>query len=234
MSGTRVLVVGARPYSLGGALLTALEARGYEAVAAGITGEAHHLDLVVDGMPRIREVLELVGPQHVFCTMGMNLVDFGALDPFEWYRVHLEANVIGPMRLLAAWRAVLAEATTSSALHHYVAVSSNSATVPRQGSAAYCASKAALSQALRCAAREESGGDARGLVVYGYEPGLLAGTPMTERTAEQLPGVPLTRMRGWRLSEGVPPGALADLMVTGLTMGASLNGVLVPFDGGER
>lgn len=234
MSGSRVLVIGAQPGSLGSALLTELETRGYEAIAAGIADEAHHLDLVSDGMPRLRDVLEMVYPQHVMCTAGLNMMDPGKLDPFDWYRWHFEANVIGPMRLLNAWRSVLAEATNSSALHHYVAVSSNSATVPRQGSAAYGASKAALSQALRCVAREESGGDARGLVVYGYEPGLLAGTPMTARTAERLPGVPLTRMRGWRLAEGLPPRALADLMVTGLTMGASLNGVLIPFDGGER
>ncbi len=232
---SRVLVVGAAPGSLGAQLVDALNVRGHEPITAGIQTENFRMDVLVDGMPHLSGVLEAVNPQHIMCTVGLNMPEPNQdADPFDWYRWHFETNVVGPMRLLTAWRTHLRRGAGGSELHHFAAVSSNSATVPRRGSAAYCASKAALSQALRCKAREEDGGDSVGLVVYGYEPGLLAGTPMTARTEAAMPGVPLTRMRGWRLSAGISTAALADLMVTGLSLGAALNGVLIPLDGGER
>jgi hypothetical protein len=45
--------------------------------------------------------------------------------------------------------------------------------------------------------------------------------------------MPLTRMRGPEVSEGVSAGALARLVVQGLSCGPAMNGLLVPFDAGE-
>jgi NAD(P)-dependent dehydrogenase (short-subunit alcohol dehydrogenase family) len=118
-------------------------------------------------------------------------------------------------------------------LRHFVAISSNSAVIPRTNSAAYCASKAALSQGLRVKAREARGGD-YGYVVYGYEPGLLAGTPMTWATEKQFPDMPLHRIRGEAMAAGVPCAALAAQIVAGLQVpGAALNGATIRYDGGE-
>lgn len=231
-----VLVVGARPGSLGMHVANAVRSRGSVAVTAGISGEELACDVLADGMANLDALMEAIRPQHVVCTVGINAPEprTGWVDPTDWYRWHFETNVTGPMRLLEAFSgwAVEQAAYPSAHLRHYVGISSNSATIPRSLSAAYCASKAALSMALRVKAREASGGD-KGFIVYGYEPGLLAGTPMTQKTADDFPGK-LHRMRGRALDPGVSTAALAAQIVSGLQVpGAALNGVLLRYDGGE-
>lgn len=230
----RVLVVGARANSLGDMVGAAAMAYGYEVVTAGVSGEEDvALDVVNAEDRRLEEVLHGLQPQHVVCTVGVNAPQTDVHASLtEWYGVHLWANVLGPMRLLRAWQHVMAPAD-GEPLRHYVAISSNSARIPRGGSAAYCASKAALSMALSVEARNASGGDL-GYLVYGYEPGLLAGTPMTKGTAAQFAGMPLHRMRGRANADGVSAGELARLLVHNLgSPGAALNGCLIPFDAGE-
>lgn len=112
----------------------------------------------------------------------------------------------------------------------FVAISSNSAHIPRRGSMPYCASKAALSMALRVAARELAN---KNVAVWGYEPGLLAGTPMSEQTRRDFGTDPLHRMPGvsW---EGLPVGDLAQQIVQDIsTFSVAHNGLMIPFDGGE-
>lgn len=231
----RVLVVGAQPHSLGDQIGGALIADGWELRTAGVSGEEDiRLDLAADEDDRLRDVLAGLEPQHVVCTAGINYPQTDTSESLtEWYGTHWWANVMGPMRLLREWQKFLAFEEDIPGLHHYVAISSNSARIPRGASAAYCASKAALSMALRVEARNADGGD-YGYIVYGYEPGLLAGTPMTNGTAAQFPGVPLHRMRGSANAEGVSAGELAALVVHNLgSSGAALNGCLIPFDAGE-
>lgn len=234
----RVLVIGARTGSLGGAICDEVRAEGGVASTAGISGEEYDLDLHFTPLLRVRNVLRAARPDHVVCTAGINTPESDqGNDPRDWYRWHFEANVIGPMRLLHEFAAWVTEDMDGGnrliPLRHFVAISSNSATIPRTNSAAYCASKAALSQALRVKAREALGGD-HGYLVYGYEPGLLTGTPMTRRTQKDFPGVPLHRMRGEVLAEGVPTEALAAYIVAGLRVpGAALNGATIRYDGGE-
>lgn len=234
-----VLVVGARPGSLGAALVgECLRTLGGVVRTWGLHDEGRNINLLTAPMGTIRSALILDRPTHVLCTVGVNVPEIHREgdDPKDWYDHHWHNNVVGPMRLLTAWRDVLRKGVWEDGyeLRHFVAISSNSATVPRSGSTAYCASKAGLSQALRCAARELQGGDLCGLVAYGYEPGLLVDTPMTDQTAEDFRGLPLTRMRGKRNSQGISPHELARVVVAGLGTGTALNGVLVPFDGGER
>lgn len=228
-----LLVVGARRDSLGAAVAHQANGSGYHVVKGGLHEEDYGIDLVQDSISKLEGALSTIQPTHVVCTVGLNTArEPGESDPGVWYRMHYEANVIGPMRLLEAWIRLLAETDTGHTQHHYVAVSSNSAHVPRSGSAAYCSSKAALSMALRVKAREAANGGSN-LFVYGYEPGLLAGTPMTQDTEQRWSGLALTRMRDARLKHGLPTASLAWMMVQNLTLGPEVNGCMFRLDADE-
>lgn len=186
------------------------------------------MDVVHDSLEVLARILTSWRPDGLLCTVGHNAgMPATDLDPAEWYERHFETNVIGPMRLLEAWLIALDDLPLGPA--HFVAISSNSAGVPRSGSAAYCASKAALSMALRVKARENRG---ERCIIYGYEPGLVAGTPMTDAVASRFAG-PLTRMRPEVLAHGMPPDALAKMVVASLRLGAELNGCLFRLDADE-
>lgn len=189
------------------------------------------MDLYRDPLGSLAGTLAQLKPDHIVVTAGVNDPFYGG-DPTDWYERHFALNTIGPMRLLQAWQNVLKGEQGYAGVHHYVAISSNSARVPRSNSAAYCASKAALSQALRVKAREV--GPDGNLAVYGYEPGLLAGTPMTKDTELRWQGMPLTRMRDPLLSRGIPPLSMAQMVVQGLFLGTEMNGLLIPLDADER
>lgn len=228
----RLLVVGARPDSLGAQVASAAEDAQMEVITFGLFNERYPLDIARCTMGEMVTALNVADPTHIVCTAGINVPEGNDMDPSEWYQEHFLVNVVGPMRLLEAW-AVGRKREHANLPGHYVAISSNSAVIPRSKSAAYCASKAALSMALRVKAREALGGD-KGYIVYGYEPGLLAGTPMTQKTEDDFPGVPLHRMRGEALAQGVRASHLAAQIVAGLLVpGASLNGATIRYDGGE-
>ncbi len=231
MSGG-VLVVGAREGSLGDAIAVVAQARGHRVLTAGIHDEQTPLDVVQMPMKALVQKLDALRPRHIVCTVGMNMPEpVQPEDVFDWYRWHYETNVIGPMRLLEAWyRALESPDYRLVPRGHYVAISSNSATIPRTGSAAYCSSKAALSMALRVKGRE--GTDKR-VLVYGYEPGLLAGTPMTAKSREAFAG-PLHRMKPQELVEGIEPAHLAGYLVANLAHhGSALNGHLIGYSADE-
>lgn len=237
-----VLVVGARSTtSLGGAVVRELDMVDCRSVTAGISGEEWEMDLYNSPLSTIRSVLRAVRPHHVVCTAGINMPESVGHDPRDWYRWHFEANAIGPLRLLhefATWITEDLNVVSGESMRHFVAISSNSAVIPRTQSAAYCASKAALSQGLRVKAREAQGGD-HGYIVYGYEPGWLADTPMSDNIEKHLatmavPANQMHRMRGKALGAGVSTQALAQQIVAGLWVpGAALNGATIRYDGGE-
>jgi NAD(P)-dependent dehydrogenase (short-subunit alcohol dehydrogenase family) len=227
------LVVGARPGSLGAAIAHQCRGFGYQVVTAGISGEDRQLSLTRMNFITLLGEMRALRPTHVICTVGMNEPEPPGWDPEAWYGKHFATNVTGPMRLLNAWLGSLgADVPGEQRVRHFVAISSNSARLPRSSSAAYCASKAALSMALRVKAREAAGKGSQ-VAIYGYEPGLLEGTPMTDATREQFPGVPLTRMRHPALSNGVSTAGLAAMVAGNLTQGLALNGLLIPFDADE-
>jgi NAD(P)-dependent dehydrogenase (short-subunit alcohol dehydrogenase family) len=229
----KVLVVGARKGSLGEEVAMYAALAAYDVVTAGIAGEERTLSLG-SSVLSLAAFLEKEQPTHVVCTVGINNPEQD-LDPDalqEWYRWHFGVNVVMPMKLLQAWTMVLANNDTERVPHHYVAISSNSAHVPRSGSAAYCASKAALSMALRVKARELSGAGSN-LFVYGYEPGLLADTPMTADTVAQFGPGRLTRMRDQRLAGGMAKSSLASLIVHNLGSGPEVNGCMFRLDADE-
>jgi NAD(P)-dependent dehydrogenase (short-subunit alcohol dehydrogenase family) len=133
--------------------------------------------------------------------------------------------------------ALLAEAmdkwmNVDPAAHHaFVAVSSNSAHVARSESAGYCASKAALSMAVRCAARRYA--PLNTFRIWGYEPGLILDSPMTEAVRMSVrPDVPLHRIPG---NHTLRRGDLAQRIVDDIASGDRwLNGCMLRLDGGEQ
>lgn len=224
-----LLIVGARENGLGARIRETALARhareDWKVVTAGVAGEERLLD-VCGPMGDMVEVLQGVQPSLVVCTVGKNEARDGQ-SLGAWMSDHFFVNVTGPMRLLDAWLMAGGHGEGSQ----YVAISSNSAHIARRGSTAYCASKAALSMALRVRARE-IGGDP--VVVYGYEPGLLANTPMTEEVRQRFEG-PLSRMQGSGLDKGLNPYRLAGMVVCNLALGgAELNGCMLRIDAGEQ
>lgn len=245
--GPRLLVVGAAPRSLGDHVAREAELGPYSFDAiytAGITPTPHDGDppegkvayedyyLDLRHVNSIKEVLGEVKPDIIVCTVGVNNPT-SVLDSFADLALEdsFHVNVIGVLALLRHF--VKAEGSgywNGSTNKKFVAISSNSARIPRRRSLAYCASKAALSMALRVAARELAD---EGVVVWGYEPGLLAGTPMTADTEGLFAGGPLHRMPGVPES-GLLPAALAQMILHDVAnVSPAFNGLLIPFDAGE-
>lgn len=231
-----VLVVGAADLSLGKAIAQACNDIGHTVYTAGLYGGGEDLVADIRNPLRCETLINETKPTYVVCTAGVNRpAKFGSLDENmrTWLWGSMESNVMGPMYLLRAFSALLPSyhksRDQSEYRPHFVAISSNSARIARRSSMAYCASKAALSMAIRCAARELTGDPC---LVYGYEPGLLKDTPMTMRLAERFGEHP-TRMPG--APDGVAVPYTADVIARNLrTGGVALNGCLIPLDAGEQ
>jgi NAD(P)-dependent dehydrogenase (short-subunit alcohol dehydrogenase family) len=239
----KLLVVGAREGSLGSAVKdVAAGSTLFESVfTAGVSGEEDYpLDVCrqksVYAFLRKREV------DHVICTTGINLP--GTIRGQAWrigMTKQMHVNFFGPMTLLAEWSRYWRDKYTDPAVpeeeyapRHFVVVSSNSAHIPRTASGGYCASKAALSMGVRCAAREI---DAHGypLVAYGYEPGWIEGTPMSEAVKEDL-AQHAAVLRPHRIpsGQGISRWNLAALMVNNIiNTNREMSGCMLRVDGGE-
>lgn len=241
-----LLVIGAQRHGSLGQAIADEALKNYDIpriFTAGITDEALFCD--VRQLTSIKACLDEARPTYVVCTVGVNQPHqfrVGGLGLTMQDAFH--TNVIGPME-------VLHQFITSPTRHpdqregkyrrRFAAISSNSARVPRTGSTPYCASKAALSMALRVAARELAD-DPSAPLVWGYEPGLLAGTPMTEQTLQHFtdpkkvgrePYPPLHRMKGVP-ALGLPVAELAERIMADVVYGSpGLNGCMFPFDAGE-
>lgn len=222
-----VVVVGARHGSLGDFIANNVHRLGVEVVRAGIATEPVHLD--AQDQERAEEVFHDLHPTHVVCTVGVN--DGLPVYADQWW-CHADevmaTNFLAPMKLLAAF-----EQSTHGMPGTFVAISSNSAHVARSSSAAYCASKAALSMAIRCAARDFTRAR-KPISVWGYEPGALTDTPMTVDVQKRLArGVTMSRM----LTDpaGMPVGAVARIVARDLLDSPLvLHGCMVRLDNGEQ
>jgi NAD(P)-dependent dehydrogenase (short-subunit alcohol dehydrogenase family) len=226
------LVIGAQPASLGWHVAEEFEKVGWDIVTAGVSGhEDVELDItqVVDvakffiNQGSFNAVVNTAGINEPFPTEGVGLAN-KIEDAFM-------TNVLGHVYVLQHWMAALPE-TVAYWSNHYVSISSNSARIARSRSLPYCASKAALSMAIRCAAR-----DYEGMAnIYAYEPGLLDGTPMKRELTGIIHRQQLHRMRGGReLVHGIRPGRLARMIVNNVKIGGpELNGSIIRLDGGEQ
>ena len=239
----RLMVVGAMPGNLGSMVYEeALKSREWEQAKRydingnlpGIPGSPSYLDLT--NRRQVIEALENFSPTDIVCTVGVNHTEANEATIADSVRLHWNANVNGPMQLLTEaldlwkrwrWREPKAVPDTG---FNFCSISSNSAHLARSQSAGYCASKAGLSMALRCVARRVAMNPQ--LCIWGYEPGFLVGTPMSERTAEAFPTAPLHRIPG---GYGLDPHDLADRIVGDLIVASrSLNGCMMRIDGGEQ
>lgn len=228
----RLLVVGAREGSLGAAVFN--EAAQYDAYAhvttADLDDAAVAFKMDVTNRKDVVSVLEQVRPTDIVCTVGVNLPDGEPGNFIRNLSTQLQVNVYGPMVLLAEamdlWvnRSPLAE-------FNFCAVSSNSAHIARSESAGYCASKAALSHAIRCVARRYA--QLHYVRIWGYEPGWINDTPMSDEVRMRLrPGLSPHRIPS---GAGVNKELLAYRIVNDvLGHDSSLNGCMFRLDGGEQ
>lgn len=219
--GIDLLIFGANgDASLGGRILDAFPG---SALTAGVT-PYEDFDVNAADASLVKEVLDRVRPRNIVVTVGVNIgAPIGDVAYGQMLRRSLHINCYAVMNVLDAWVSM-----GSNRDGQFVAISSNSAHVARRNSAAYCASKAALSMAIRCAARELAGRP----LVYGYEFGLLAGTPMTARTQERFSG-PGSRMVG--AENGLDAGEAAGAVVQNLqNPWHGLNGTMLRLDAGEQ
>jgi len=225
-----VLIIGAKPDSLGDEIhRVAKLSDALDPMTAGISGEDFQLNL--SNETAINNVLHETKPDIIVCTVGINQSVMpinqehnGYMFWIDTLQDQMRVNAMMPLRLLH--RAVLMGADRN--LESVVFISSNSAHIARRNSVGYCASKAALSMGIRCAARELAGRP----LVWAYEFGLLKGTPMTQAT-EATFGPAQTRMVG--APEGLETHDAAVQVIKDVTepwMG--LNGATLRLDAGEQ
>ncbi len=233
MDKEKVLVVGARQNSLGEAVAKLLKEGDnfFEVVTAGLNygGLQPHEDYSLDitsSNSSLALILKEIQPRIIVCTTGINEPFSILKDGFIgniWNQ--MEINYCGVMNLLSCCLKIDLD------LSQFVAVSSNSAHIPRSESLGYCASKAALSMGIRVAAREVAKNLNSPPSIYCYEFGLLEGTPMTKKLEENY-GSNLTRMV--ELPRGIPLEFAAIHIYNNIRYGAEeLNGVCLRIDNGE-
>lgn len=160
--------------------------------------------------------------------------DFMPADPYldfpEFTKVY-DVNVFGFLRLLTALKRTQADGG------RILAIVSDAATTPMRGSMAYCTSKAALSMAVRCAAREMG----PEWCVNGLSPSAVEGTPMSDWIDKMVPV-----FRGWEPEQArsyevgaIPKGRrvttdeVAAMAVSILTGPDFLTGSIIQLTGGK-
>lgn len=119
----------------------------------------------------------------VYCAGVNKLMPAETFDEFEALNM-LDINALGFMRVIH----LIASDSKYHRATDVVAISSDAATHPMRNSMAYCASKAALNAAVRCAAREL----APDIRVNAIAPGPIANTPMTKNVNEFV-----AKIKGW-------------------------------------
>jgi NAD(P)-dependent dehydrogenase (short-subunit alcohol dehydrogenase family) len=202
-------------------------------VTADLPGVAQAAYDVTESQTVHERIMQEVKPFHVVYAVGMNRQDWpGGPTLANSATDHFEVNVAGFLRVAEAFQGV---AFPGSQL---VAVSSNSARIPRSPSLGYCVSKAALSMAVRVLARRWKGEP----LVWGVEPGLMNTNATIEAVNRGgwLPGQPGDlrrgphRMVGVSSAYGLRADQVAETVAHSLLWGGHhLNGVLLQLDAGE-
>jgi NAD(P)-dependent dehydrogenase (short-subunit alcohol dehydrogenase family) len=236
----RVLVLGCAPSSFGAYVAEAFEGNfadkkmypNWTVLRADLSALGQwHYD-VTDAQPEHERLMALYKPHHVVYAVGVNRSDWPGNGPTLANSAtdHFEVNVAGFLRVAEAFKGV---ALPGSQL---VAVSSNSAYIPRSPSVGYCVSKAALSMAVRTLARRWKGEP----IVWGVEPGLMNTRATIDTvnsgalTDELGRRVPAHRMQGVSSQFGLSAKQLAESVAHDVLWGGHwLNGTLRQMDAGE-
>jgi NAD(P)-dependent dehydrogenase (short-subunit alcohol dehydrogenase family) len=208
---------------------------------AGVDAELGTPDFETDirSVTEIRALLDTVHPTHVVCTVGMN--PYGMEDGHgqEWMHNFghvMETNCIAPLNLAREWSVAMAHGHGGQASdpgYHFCAISSNSSVVVRSNSAAYCASKAALSHGMRCLARDNAkAGLANAL--YVYEPGFLWGTPMSRAIVGSADRGAEADFHRIPSGFSIDPDDIAQVILGNFKLNwNTMNGACVRLDGGD-
>lgn len=231
-----MLVIGGAG-GLGSAVVRLATKEGWKVRVADLR-PAHPDDYTVDvgNAAQVASMFRHEGPWNsvVYCAgvsghakvQGMNL-----------HRTMLDAmdvNCVGAITALQWWSKQLfglLEVPHREALRHFVVVSSNSAHIPRSQSLAYCASKAALSMAVRVAARELASNDVN---IWGVEPGWIADTPMSQQFRRDNPSREAHRIPGGD-ARVLYTKSLATFILQTIALDAPwINGCMLRLDGGEQ
>lgn len=224
----RVAVFGARSRSLGDRVVSRVVKAGHEARSWGVSGEEDELffDEVwtpLDVALETQNRLENWQATDVVITVGIN-------EPVSVEDRNLHITLSRALHTNVALPVAVMQGALAAGARSVVLISSNSANIARTNSLPYCASKAALSMAVRVAARERAGHG----IVYAYEPGLLSSTPMTRASADSFDGA-LHRIPGLPPRAGLDVGAFAQVIVDNiLNPTIAFNGATIRLDGGEQ
>jgi NAD(P)-dependent dehydrogenase (short-subunit alcohol dehydrogenase family) len=191
---------------------------------------------------------EVGGFEGIVYSAGINTLSWiRDLDPDEAMDI-MNVNVMGFMRVLQVVtdiavpmplprRSGYMSRLGPPMLRSVVAVSSDAATRPMRTSMAYCASKAALDMAVRCAAREL----APFIRVNAVSPGMIDNTGMTEYIDRTVP-----KIRDWTPEHADKyersqcpagrrgmPAEVADLVFNTLRGPEYLTGSIITMNGGR-
>lgn len=213
----RLLIIGARHGSLG-AHCADVARRAYAnhwrvVTTAGVTDEQIELDVT-----NYNDFEKVESYTDVICTVGVSE------EWDEWGPDNvMNVNATYPLMLLDHW---CKHATTwNEERVCWAMVSSNSAHVVRSSSPFYCASKAALSMGTMAIARREAKRNRPkdrawcDRHIWGYEPGFLTNTPMSQETVRSFGDMP-HRMPDGR--DGISPKVLAHIIVGDMVNGSAL------------
>lgn len=130
------------------------------------------------------------GPfDHIVYSAGVNRLSWLKDTKIIEVMMIMDINVVGFIRVVSL---VAQNNMGMDKPKSVTAIVSDAATHPMRGSIAYCASKAALAMAVKCAAREL----APHIRVNGVSPGVVEGTPMTNLIDEEV-----QMLRGWTAKE---------------------------------
>ena len=143
-------------------------------------------EMDVTGYNHVKKFLEENGPySHVVYCAGVQYL--GKLDELDHTDIQtiFDVNVIGFINVLSAL-------TRTQKSGRVCAISSLAGRVPMTGSIGYCASKAALNHAVRCAARELK----ENWQITAIVPATVADTPLTTSVDEQVMAI-----RDWDRAE---------------------------------
>ncbi len=242
---SRLLVVGVRPKSLGWAVAERAIAEGWEVTCVDLKerwpgGEPVEIRVqaldVTNAQSLNRFWAKAPNFNAVVYAAGVNeettILDSKWRSPMAR---QMAVNFAGAIEMLQNW---LMYGREKGRNNQFVTIASNSAHIPRSTGFGYCASKAAVVMAMRCAAREIASRSFDGdyPAIYTYSPGWLQGTPMSasvrERIVEKQLGSKLHRIPG---GVGVEPKALAQTILRNLSVtdGRMFNGTDIRIDGGE-
>jgi NAD(P)-dependent dehydrogenase (short-subunit alcohol dehydrogenase family) len=223
----RVWVIGGLS-GIGAAITKEMQEQGYQTLANDQDFGGNVLS-----MRQLLSSFKGFRPHYIVYCAGINkIMPASVFDEFEALNI-LDVNALGFMRLMR----IVAEDYIEHKPRSIVAISSDAATHPMRNSMAYCASKAALNMAVRCAAREL----APHVQINAVAPGSVDDTPMSRQIDEEVRetnGWSEEEARAYELSR-IPmrrratATEIANVVRDVLTAPAYLTGAIIEVNGGR-